>query len=682
MLKNNFDPSKPYAYVSYARMSSDRQNPRSPEQQFTTIDESVHRLHYPWTHLQDYRDDGISGRYIQKREGLQNMLADIRRGRVKPDLILVDTLERLGRSDEIPEIRRRLAERHGVLVLTADSNFADPTSVSGRALGFVENMRSIEDNRLKAHNVLRGKRDTAKHKQWPGGNAPFGYQLESVLKDVNGRQEVDYSRLIPDPNKAWIIQWLFAKAEETGFGSSRLARFLNEHPDVPATLKPIHSSTVGFWLKQLIYTGTLIWEKVTTAVVDDRRVCERNAADDRLVVDNFCEPLVTCERWEAVQQLRCRRNAARPGADLAKVNSKLIKPLTRGLTLKYPLTGLVRCGMCGRAMTPASSKAYVTTGGEHRRYTGYVCPVVSSGSCANKTRVPEDWLRQTVINALLTQLQLLPTAADNAVSSREMLNTLTALVERELKRLVETRPSQTATLHAELEQLKRQYSGWSQSLGRPDLPDVVRRDIEQNWAESSERQDELQRLLAVEESLRQQQTLDVDQDQVLSGLQRLHETLAGENATMANFQLALHIDTIRCYPEGLVVLRTCKLGILPNVEELVARFPPSDIATANGASHSRRRGRLALDGEVADDDGQAEHFALAPDRFHGLPEEFFWEETFTIPEKQSWAQLHADEVYERRQILGMTFEKLAVAFGKSIPTVRKALNIAIRRRQA
>ena len=178
MLHNAFDPTKPYNFIQYGRMSSDKQNPRSPDQQFDSIRQVIRRQGYPWVHQRDYRDDARSGRYMKKRPGFQSMLLHIRTGTIQPDLILVDTLERLGRNDEIPTLRRDLYHKYGILVLTADSGFADPLSVSGRALGFVESIRSTEDGRSKAHNVLRGKKDLILHKKaWPGGPVPLGERL-------------------------------------------------------------------------------------------------------------------------------------------------------------------------------------------------------------------------------------------------------------------------------------------------------------------------------------------------------------------------------------------------------------------------------------------------------------------------------------------------------------------------
>jgi DNA invertase Pin-like site-specific DNA recombinase len=140
-------------------MSSDLQNERSPEQQEAEIRHRLQSLGYPWQIVKVYTDRAKSGRLQRNRPDYQRMMDDIRSGAVVTDLILVDTLERLGRLDDMPTIRKELRDRHGVLVLTADSGFADPTTPQGRALGMVEAFRSTEDGRIKAYNVLRGERE-------------------------------------------------------------------------------------------------------------------------------------------------------------------------------------------------------------------------------------------------------------------------------------------------------------------------------------------------------------------------------------------------------------------------------------------------------------------------------------------------------------------------------------------
>ena len=146
MLKRKFDPTQPYRYAEYGRMSDPGQNRRSPDQQFDTIGETIEHCRYPWRKVKSYRDDGISGRYVRKRPGLQAMLRDIAAGLITVNLIALDTYERLGRTDEIAMIRHKLMTEYGVLVVCADTNFADPTDIMGKAVGMVEQVRSTDVN--------------------------------------------------------------------------------------------------------------------------------------------------------------------------------------------------------------------------------------------------------------------------------------------------------------------------------------------------------------------------------------------------------------------------------------------------------------------------------------------------------------------------------------------------------
>ena len=138
MIKRKLDLDGPMAVVLYGRMSTEDQNERSPEQQFDAIRHEMGRQHKPWTILSQYRDDGISGRLVRRRPGLMNLVQDIKTGKLRVRAILVHTLERFGRAEEMANIRSRLLRDYGVVVLTCDSGFVDPTSHAGQALGFVE----------------------------------------------------------------------------------------------------------------------------------------------------------------------------------------------------------------------------------------------------------------------------------------------------------------------------------------------------------------------------------------------------------------------------------------------------------------------------------------------------------------------------------------------------------------
>lgn len=399
MLNRVFRPELPHNAVLYARMSSDKQNPRSPDQQFAEIERRLENCRYPWNILEKYRDDGASGKYLRRREGLQKMLLDIRTGKLQVDLILIDTLERLGRVDDLPLIRKELYETHGVLILTAESNFADPTTPQGKAYGAFEAMRATEENRIKSHQVRRGKRDAAQRGYWPGGTPPFGYELKSEFGVRNGRHVPTGSKLAICPEHADIIRRLFERAHATGEGQVRLAQWLNTAGDIPAEYKPFYSATIGFWLGHEIYYGELVWPKHTTGIVNDSRRIERNPEEEILRVPNFCEPIVSREVWDAVQRGRQAHREARhrAAARRDKKSQKQIAPLAPGMVLKHPLSGLVRCGICDSSMVVSGSGRKSKAG---KSYAYYVCPRAIDRTCTNRKRVPVEWLQKTVFGLI------------------------------------------------------------------------------------------------------------------------------------------------------------------------------------------------------------------------------------------------------------------------------------------
>src|SRR5258708_35474931 len=116
MLRTETNFQLPLKYARYGRMSLDTQNPRSPDQQFDTIHATLKHLGYPWMQVKDFRDDGKTGQLIHNRPDFMKMINGIRTCELQIDLILLDTLERFGRMDELECLRSVLLNSHGVLV--------------------------------------------------------------------------------------------------------------------------------------------------------------------------------------------------------------------------------------------------------------------------------------------------------------------------------------------------------------------------------------------------------------------------------------------------------------------------------------------------------------------------------------------------------------------------------------
>ena len=231
----------------------------------------------------------------------------------------------------------------------------------------------------------------------------LGFRLKPVIDPSEAAPTV-YSELELEPREAAVMRMAFQRASETGEGSTRLSRWWNENPEIPEDFKPISATTLAYRLQNSVNIGTLVWAANQTGVVNDCRVVEPNAETDVLRITGFCTPLVSEELFNNVRslmqarsrQIKRSREKATPDRD-----PKLIAPQARGLTLKYLLTGLIRCGSCNASMRPGGCGSTSKVG---RKYAYYSCPRHLDGACENSRHFPERALRDVVTARLRDRL--------------------------------------------------------------------------------------------------------------------------------------------------------------------------------------------------------------------------------------------------------------------------------------
>src|SRR5581483_2145550 len=187
---------------------------------------------------------------------------------------------------------------------------------------------------------------------------------------------------------------------------------------------------------------------------------------------------------------------------------KRIAPLTPGVALKYPLSGLVQCGQCGqcgRLMTARSGGPYKIKGGDKRVYVYYACPQNCSGACSNGVKILEEWLRDTVLD--LVRQRLFPGLAgggpprEHGTAASENIERLPWLGEviRDVQAHLDRRPQlddRRPALDREAQDLAGQMAEWAQSLGQPDLSLAVRATLEGALGRAVERRAAIEQELA------------------------------------------------------------------------------------------------------------------------------------------------------------------------------------------
>jgi lambda repressor-like predicted transcriptional regulator len=272
-----------------------------------------------------------------------------------------------------------------------------------------------------------------------------------------------------------------------------------------------------------------------------------------------------------------------------------------------------------------------------------------------------------------------------SVERASWLADLRAQVQAGLDRLAAGREDRRPALEQELRQLRQRIQGWTMSLADPGLSPGVRKTLEANLESALAEQAEAETRLRQAEAEQGQARRVVTATEVADRLNRLAEVLVADDPTRVNIELALHIEAIRGFRDGRVVVRTCKLGALAGDWGFAgASGEPSDQnGTPPGCAYqgkARRLARRRLGGEDAESAGLKDDAEWACDahRFAGLGPEWFREDEFSIPgPPESWATANALAVARKRREMGWTHAQLAEHFGKSVPTIRAALKLAV-----
>ncbi|MBA3482982.1 MAG: hypothetical protein H0T51_14330 [Pirellulales bacterium] len=279
-----------------------------------------------------------------------------------------------------------------------------------------------------------------------------------------------------------------------------------------------------------------------------------------------------------------------------------------------------------------------------------------------------------------------------------LLDELTEEVGQELKLLADRRPDEASVLEYERDILLKQRKGWGQSLGDPELPHPVRVALQNDWAAAETRLQEIDSLLKANASRSRREEVVVNPADVLNRLHRLADVLASDNPTMANLELAQHIDRIDCFSDGRVIMRTCKLGAAPDAVQLLAELGAirkeaagqgivqHDSSTRVASTGPRRRTRLRVmedqESNVSDLRASIE-YVTDTFRFAGLDEKWFWTDQFQVPRKEYWIDAHHEAVkrkyaeIERENGTKPTLKVLATYFGISSQWIRRALDFAV-----
>src|SRR3954469_6117258 len=179
-------PTKPVRCAIYTRVSTDQ----GLEQDFNSLDAQYDasqayirsQAHAGWTLLRaKYDDGGFSGGNTD-RPALQQLLEDVRAGKV--DIIVVYKVDRLTRSLADFAKLVELFDQHGVSFVSVTQAFNTTTSMGRLTLNVLLSFAQFE--REVTGERIRDKIAASKKKgMWMGGVVPLGYDPDGRTLKVN-----------------------------------------------------------------------------------------------------------------------------------------------------------------------------------------------------------------------------------------------------------------------------------------------------------------------------------------------------------------------------------------------------------------------------------------------------------------------------------------------------------------
>lgn len=368
----------PVRAALYARVSTEEQRERQSIQ--TQIEQARQHCQQEGVPLVAiYADEGVSGTipFEERAEG-RKLLEDARQK--KFNLVFVYKVDRLGRADLVTHIARHHLETLGVGLRSLTEPF-DTSTPHGRFMfGIFASFAQLERDNIRERSMA-GTDRVMKSGKWSGGIVPYGYR-----RGASGYLEVNEDPLLGKMiSEAELVRTIFRWAEER-LSTLKIARRLNEMGIPPHYTKDgrqvlrgkrkvhtagkWHAHRVGNMIHNTTYMGLHIYGK-------------RSPDAHREQIRREVLPIVSPELWQQAQE------ALQQNLRWAKRNGKH----------NYLLSGLLKCGFCGRNLTgmPVRRPHHVE---HYYRCNGQLTHVKDAfGPCQGRY-LQQDWIEGLVWDEL------------------------------------------------------------------------------------------------------------------------------------------------------------------------------------------------------------------------------------------------------------------------------------------
>ena len=339
-----------------------------------------------WEIFDIYTDDGFSG-IDRTRPAFTRLLRDCEQGNI--DIVLCKDQSRFSRDTVIIEqyLNDRFLEWGIWFIGVADNADTDNESYGTmRLFTSAYNEMYVKDISAKIRRTLSYKREQG---QFIGSFAPYGYMIDPADKHhlIIDEETAPIVRMIFDlyvrgEGYRHIVQKLNGEGivSPTAYKRQQGSKYTNCNADSSNARGLWTQSTVARILANEMYTGTLVQGKSHHISYKNKRRKKVDPAE-WIRIPNAHEAIIDADTW-ARTQARLNSNT-RVGSRMQELS---------------PLSGKVRCAVCGR---PMKRNVYYNKA-RTIKYYGLQCATYKTGAmnCPNIRTISGKVLEQTILDEL------------------------------------------------------------------------------------------------------------------------------------------------------------------------------------------------------------------------------------------------------------------------------------------
>lgn len=304
----------PMRAAQYVRMSTEGQDFSVAAQMAVN---AAYALERGMEIVRTYRDEGISGVGIEKREGLKTLLADVLAGEAGFEGVIVYDISRWGRFQDPDESAHYefLCRQAGVAIHYSAEGFAAHDSLLGSLAKSLKRVMAAEYSRELSAKVSRAQAGLAAKGYWICGAPGYGFRRRLVRADgslgrvleAGDRKGPQNGRtiLVPGPpEEVAVVRRIYSLYLDDKYGYRRIAGALNNDGVTHLGGKPWTIQTVRDVLINPKYAGANVTNKERKRLGEPNR---KLPSSEWRIVEGAFEPLIEKRRFEQVQRRRAAR---------------------------------------------------------------------------------------------------------------------------------------------------------------------------------------------------------------------------------------------------------------------------------------------------------------------------------------------------------------------------------------